>query len=176
MQRIAIIGICGAGKSTLAKALGARLNLPVVHLDQHYWGPGWTHPADIEQRHNNIRDIIAGDQWVIDGNWNTTFKERFTAADIIIYLDFPTRIALYRVIKRAIRSYGKVRDDGPKECPERFHWDFIKYVWTYNKNYRHLFEKIFVDYDVRHKVLTLKNPVAVKEFQLSMQRMPDHNF
>ena len=37
MQRVAIIGSCGAGKSTLAKSLGEKLDLPVIHLDAHYW-------------------------------------------------------------------------------------------------------------------------------------------
>ncbi|MGL4882562.1 MAG: hypothetical protein ACRC8K_16095 [Waterburya sp.] len=40
-KRIAIIGCCGAGKSTLAKSLGEKLNLPVIHLDTYYWQPGW---------------------------------------------------------------------------------------------------------------------------------------
>ena len=41
MQRIVIIGSGGAGKSTLAQQLGARLDLPVIHLDALYWQPGW---------------------------------------------------------------------------------------------------------------------------------------
>ncbi len=41
MQRIAILGCSGGGKSTLARALGEALDLPVVHLDQLYWLPGW---------------------------------------------------------------------------------------------------------------------------------------
>lgn len=40
MQRIAIIGCCGAGKSTLAKRLGAILSIPVMQMDSFYWQPG----------------------------------------------------------------------------------------------------------------------------------------
>ena len=39
MQRILIIGCGGAGKSTLARALGEKTGLPVVHLDQIWWAP-----------------------------------------------------------------------------------------------------------------------------------------
>src|SRR5690606_37268782 len=41
MQRIVILGCSGTGKSTLAQAIGARLGLPVVHLDSLFWKPGW---------------------------------------------------------------------------------------------------------------------------------------
>ena len=43
MKRIMIIGCGGAGKSTLARQLGEKLNLPVVHLDKLFWLPGWEH-------------------------------------------------------------------------------------------------------------------------------------
>ena len=41
MKRVIVIGSGGAGKSTLAKALGERLELPVVHLDAQFWQVGW---------------------------------------------------------------------------------------------------------------------------------------
>src|SRR4029453_19017938 len=41
MDRVAVIGPAGAGKSTLASELGLRLGIPVLHLDQLYWRPGW---------------------------------------------------------------------------------------------------------------------------------------
>src|SRR6478672_10266145 len=40
VERIAVIGGIGAGKSTLARELGARLELPVVHLDRLWWTDG----------------------------------------------------------------------------------------------------------------------------------------
>jgi adenylate kinase family enzyme len=50
MKRIAILGCSGAGKSTLARILGHRFGLPVIHLDQHYWRPGWVEPSKEEWR------------------------------------------------------------------------------------------------------------------------------
>jgi adenylate kinase family enzyme len=41
-KRIAVIGSPGAGKSTLARELGAALGLPVYHLDRLLWRPHWT--------------------------------------------------------------------------------------------------------------------------------------
>jgi adenylate kinase family enzyme len=44
MKRVLIIGSGGAGKSTLARTLGERLGIEVIHLDVHFWKPGhrWT--------------------------------------------------------------------------------------------------------------------------------------
>ena len=41
MQRVMIIGQPGAGKSTLARQVGDRLGLPVVHIDHIHWQAGW---------------------------------------------------------------------------------------------------------------------------------------
>ncbi len=41
---VAIEGSCTAGKTTLARQLGEKTGLPVVHLDQIFWSPGnWKH-------------------------------------------------------------------------------------------------------------------------------------
>ncbi|HBM16819.1 MAG TPA: hypothetical protein DD381_10820 [Lentisphaeria bacterium] len=40
-KKILIIGNCGSGKTTLSKKLSLISNLPVIHLDKHYWNPGW---------------------------------------------------------------------------------------------------------------------------------------
>ncbi|CAN5425511.1 hypothetical protein BH10ACI2_BH10ACI2_22620 [soil metagenome] len=41
MKKVIVIGSGGAGKSTFSRLLGAKLGLPVVHLDQLYWRPDW---------------------------------------------------------------------------------------------------------------------------------------
>ena len=40
-QRIVVVGCSGSGKSTMARELGRRLALPVVHLDVLHYLPGW---------------------------------------------------------------------------------------------------------------------------------------
>ncbi len=44
MRRIVVVGSSGAGKTTFSRALGRRLDIPVICLDQHYWRPGWQRP------------------------------------------------------------------------------------------------------------------------------------
>jgi adenylate kinase family enzyme len=69
MRRVAVIGCGGSGKTTLAKELAACLDLPVVHIDSHYWRTvdGERVESTPEQWRECHRDLIAADAWVIDG-------------------------------------------------------------------------------------------------------------
>ena len=72
----------------------------------------------------------------MDGNYKGTFDVRFKEADTIIYLDYSILKCLWRVIKRIIKYHGTVRPDMPNGCEERFYWDFIHYVATFNSKNR----------------------------------------
>lgn len=88
MQRILVLGCAGAGKSTVARALGARYGLPVVHLDRHYWRPGWVAPSETDWR-AEVERLAASPHWVMDGNYSGTMPQRATHANAIVFLDIP---------------------------------------------------------------------------------------
>jgi adenylate kinase family enzyme len=70
VQRIAVIGCGGAGKTTLANELGSRLGLPVLHIDGFYWRrrPDGGEVASTPEHWQRVHaGMIGGDRWVIDG-------------------------------------------------------------------------------------------------------------
>jgi energy-coupling factor transporter ATP-binding protein EcfA2 len=67
-QRIMVIGSGGAGKSTFARQLAALTGLPVIHLDRHYWRPGWERTPTAEWN-GIVQALAAGASWIIDGNY-----------------------------------------------------------------------------------------------------------
>ena len=124
-RRILIVGCGGSGKSTLARALGERTDLPVVHLDRHYWRPGWRSPDKDDWRRRSA-DLAAAPRWIIDGHYASTLDARFERSDALVFLDVPTRLCLARVVRRRYRSGA--RQDVAADCPERLTWEFLRYV------------------------------------------------
>lgn len=137
IKRIAIIGNAGSGKSTLAKRLLAIFSLPVYHLDQYFWKPGWVQSdrTEYEKVHNALCDKA---EWIMDG-MNLRFLEyRAQKADLIIFLDIPRYQCFWNIFKRIWRYYGKETPSSAKGCPERVNFGlikFLKWVWNFKKRY-----------------------------------------
>jgi adenylate kinase family enzyme len=133
MRRVAIVGPGGAGKSTFARALGERLDLPVVHLDQYFWKPGWVESPRDEWRQTQW-ELFAGDSWIADGNYGGTFDERFTRADTVIIVARSRLWCVASAVRRTACNHGKsVQADG---CPERFQFAFYRWIWNYERDSR----------------------------------------
>lgn len=135
MKRIVIIGCPGSGKTRLARALGEKLNLTVVHLDRLWWKSGWENVTQ-EEFDARLEKALNLDSWIIDGNYSRTMDARLQKCDTIVYLDYSRWVCLWGMLQRVLGNYGKNRTDMPDGCPERFDWEFIKYIWKFNENNR----------------------------------------
>ena len=166
MKRVMIIGCGGSGKSTLARLLGEKTGLPVVHLDQLFWRPGWE-PVSRDAFDRLHREALLREMWIMDGNFDRTMAERIERCDTVIYLDFSRFACLLGICKRILTSYGKVRPDMGEGCPERIDLEFLQWVWNFNQNKR---EKIYrlLDRHKDKKIYILKNRRGVKKFLQSL--------
>ena len=130
MERILVLGPCGAGKSTLAVRLGARLGLPVIHLDQEYWRAGWVEPASDEWA-AQVEELIARPRWVMDGNYGGTLARRLERTQLVVNLDYPRSVFFPRMLWRSLSHLGRTRADMAPGCLERLDPEFIRYTWRY---------------------------------------------
>ena len=171
MRRIAVIGCCGAGKSTLSKELHSKLGVPLCHLDQLYWKSGWVERSQ-EGFLSRVSQVVSKSEWIIEGNYKSTFDIRFQRADIIVWLDYSRSICIYRTLKRIVTGYGKVRFDMAKGCPECFDWEFIKYVWRFNKISRPAIVNALESHDKDFKLIRLSTSEEARSFLNQLDQQP----
>lgn len=158
-----IIGSGGAGKSTLARELGKKLNTEVLHLDNLLWEPNWKQvPRD---RQKIIQEnIVKNDQWIIDGNYGATMDIRLQSADTIIFIDISRVICIYRAIKRMFQYRNKVRPDMVEGNHERFDLNFYKWIWHYPKDKKPEIIDKLNEMRNEKKIIILKSPKEVQRF------------
>jgi len=137
MQRVLVMGCSGSGKSTFGRQLADRLGLPFVSIDQIFWQPGWREPKP-EEFAAKMTLEAEKPAWVMDGNYtrNGAGELRRARADTIVWFDLPRWVCMLSIIHRSAASYGKVRPEMAPGCPEKFDWEFWRYVWTYRATQR----------------------------------------
>ncbi|TYB68415.1 topology modulation protein [Nonomuraea sp. PA05] len=164
-RRIAILGCGGSGKTVLANRLGAALNLPVTHLDALYYDDTWqpTPPAEFAERQ---RSLVAGDAWIIDGNYASTLPIRLAVADTVIFLDLPALTCLWGIATRRWRYRG-----GQHSCAgvyDRITWNFIRYVYRYRKDMAPRVHTLIAEHAAHANVLVLRRRRAVDRWSTTL--------
>ncbi len=163
MERVMIIGCGGAGKSTLARKLGEKTGLPVVHLDKIWWSPGnWEH-MDRAEFEEILKQELEKPRWILDGNFRRTLEMRLEKCDTVIYLDFPRLVCLKNWAGRVIQNWGCAREEMGEGCAERFDPEFALWIWNFNKNYRARFYQL-LNAAQGKEVIILKSRREVERF------------
>src|SRR5690242_9926649 len=145
MQRINVKGTSGAGKTTVGRAIAARLGLPYVELDELHHGPNWAE-ASAEELQAKVRDFMgsARDGWVIDGNYERKLGDLVIgAADTIVWLDLPLGTKLRRVWRRTrarIRGDEKLWNDNVESWRSAFWGRESLFAWTIRSHVRQRLE------------------------------------
>lgn len=108
MKKVIVIGCPGAGKSTFARKLSAKTGLPLHYLDMVWHMPDRT-TLDREAFVARLEEILAGEEWIIDGNYLHTMPLRLRHCDTVFIFDLPVEACLAGAESRI----GKPREDMP---------------------------------------------------------------
>lgn len=100
-ERILVYGVTGSGKTVLAERISAATGIPWHAVDELTWEPGWVPVPNSEQR-RRIAAICAEERWVLDAAYGRWLDIPLARADLIVALDFPRWLSLWRLTRRSV--------------------------------------------------------------------------
>jgi adenylate kinase family enzyme len=150
-RRIMICGPSNSGKSTLCVALARQLRVPPIHLDQlrHLENTDWRQrpDEDFARLHDTA---VAGEGWVMDGNYSKLMPTRLPRATGIILLSDHRVANLARYVRRTL--FEKHRPGNLEGAADSLKWNMVHWIWvaspTALRRYREQLPKVglpFID-------------------------------
>ncbi len=173
-----VAGACGAGKSTVAEAVAAKLGFPYVELDSLYHGPGWVPRPSFE---DDVAELVASERWVTEWQYTVARPTLAARADLLVFLDLPRWLTVTRVVRRTIRRM-LLRTELWNGCWEpplhKFFTDrdhIIRWAWRTYPDYEALTRDL-IEQQPTLPVLWLKTRSEVKTWLTGLYRhVPDQS-
>jgi adenylate kinase family enzyme len=150
MLRVSVVGNSGAGKSTLASGLARALGFPYLELDGVFHQPNWT-PLDADEFRARVAEFVAGEHWVVDGNYSVVRPIVWARVDTVVWLDLPRRVVMWQVVNRSVRRLltRRVLWNGNRESARNLvRWrdeNIVLWAWRNHARYADQFIEAAID-------------------------------
>jgi adenylate kinase family enzyme len=96
-RRIIVYGVAGAGKTTLSRQLAQRLDLPHVERDL-------MSDEETPEFRAEAAAVAARNEWIFDGPPYYAEDIVVPRAQLVVALDYPRRIVMWRAFWRSLRG------------------------------------------------------------------------
>lgn len=171
MDRIAVVGNSGTGKTFLARRVARCLQVPHAELDSLFHQAGWTE-LDTAEFRRLVGVLVAEPRWVIDGNYRQVRDLVWARADTVVWLDLPRRVVMRRIIWRTLsRAVSRrVLWNGNRErLRETLSWQpersIIRWSWTQHAACRQRYQAAMDDPALGHlRFVRLRSDAEVTDF------------
>jgi adenylate kinase family enzyme len=159
MNRIAVIGNSGGGKTRLSRRLGQLHALPVVHVDSIQFLSGMKIRLHLESI-AELSKLQMGEKWIIDGYGPLDILvARLELAEKIVFIDFPIWRHAWWLAKRQIQNIFSPRQELPEGCSELTVEHTIKLFKTLKNVHQKMrpeMLKILSKESLKHKVIFVR--------------------
>lgn len=173
-RRIAIVGVTGSGKTTLASQIAACLNIPHIELDALHWGQNWA-ALPVDRFRAQTAQKLAGAAWAVDGNYSKVRDIIWQRADTVIWLDYSFPRVFYQLARRTLRRVI-TREKLWNENREHFRSQFLSrdslFLWaikTYPRR-KKLYPTLFADPAYQHlEIVRLPTPKSTQQWLRTLE-------
>lgn len=171
MNKVAIFGNAGAGKSTLAKQLANATGLPLYSLDKLQFRVGGA-PVPQEEFLAQHQAILQQDQWIIDGFGGLEAAwQRFAQADTLVYIDLPLWRHAWWISKRLLKGLFVTPEGWPDKSPMlKSTWTSYKVLWLCHRKLTPAYRKLVQEQSATKTVYHLTTSAEIRCFLKSLKR------
>lgn len=162
MKKVIVVGCPGSGKSTFARKLQEKTGLPLYYLDMIWHKPDKT-TLTKEEFDEKLHELIARDEWIIDGNYSRTLEPRLQACDTAFVLDLPLEVCLAGAQARV----GTKRIDMPWEETE-LSQEFLNYILSFSQQQLPRLLQLARQYSAQKQVVFFRSRQECDDFLKSL--------
>ena len=162
MKKVVVVGCPGSGKSTFARKLQEKTDLPLYYLDMIWHKPDKT-TLTKEEFDEKLHELIARDEWIIDGNYSRTLEPRLQACDTAFVLDLPLEVCLAGAQARV----GTKRIDMPWEETE-LSQEFLNYILSFSQQKLPRLLQLARQYSAQKQVVFFRSRQECDDFLKSL--------
>lgn len=176
MRKIALFGPPATGKSTLARWLTEQLGYPHTDLDEILFTPDG--PLPLPEFRQQAAQITERDTWIVEGNFSKLADVVWHRADVLVWLDFPLYLIVYRIVRRSLRQLAG-RDDSPQA--KRLTWRKAFFnrrsllrsaIRKYRNNRPRYARQVAETAALGVEIVRLRSPRAVRRWEQDVQEGP----
>jgi adenylate kinase family enzyme len=177
MNKVAVFGNAGGGKSTLSRRLAEITGLPLYVLDLIQFRGGRYRLEEndggkipYDEYLTVHQNIVARDQWIVDGYGSlSSVWERLSVADTLVYIDLPIHVHYWGVTKRFARGLFQNPMGWPENSPL---WestlDGYQVIWRCHRRLTPRYRQFVADAASSKRVHHLTSRGAMKTFLQSV--------
>ena len=162
MKKVIVVGCPGSGKSTFARKLQEKTGLPLYYLDIIWHKPDKT-TLTKEEFDEKLHELIARDEWIIDGNYSRTLEPRLQACDTAFVFDLPLEVCLAGAQARV----GTKRIDMPWEETE-LSQEFLNYILSFSQQKLPRLLQLARQYSAQKQVVFFRSRQECDDFLKSL--------
>lgn len=163
LNRVAIMGNGGSGKTWLARRLSLCLDRAPVHLDDVRWQPGAAGVArDKAIVIEDVRQLSHAPRWIVEGVYGWLIDVVLPRTTLLIFLDLPEDECIANV-----KARGKQRNESDQSFAELIDWVS---QYRQRKNNWNSFETHLRLYDeFQNEKVRLRSRTEISDF---LERLP----